>query len=107
MVIGALALYKCEEAVVEPEEPEVEAGFKPFGRQCQVNVKYLTDHATGDYKIPTVYITFGDGVTWDETQWIGQTLVDENGKSYNTKEEWIEECTFRLDGAGVWPDIET
>ena len=24
----------------------------------------------------------------------------------NTKEEWIEGCTFQLDGAGVWPDIE-
>jgi hypothetical protein len=23
----------------------------------------------------------------------------------NTKEEWIEDCTFQLDGAGVWPDI--
>lgn len=113
MVIGDLSLYKCEEVIEEPvvpsepEAPEVVAGFKPFGRQCQVNVKYLIDHATGDYKIPTVYITFGDGVTWDETQWIGQTLVDENGKSYNTKEEWIEDCTFRLDGAGVWPDIDT
>ena len=25
----------------------------------------------------------------------------------NTKEEWIEDCTFRMDGAGVWPDIDT
>ena len=100
MVIGDLSLYKCEEAVVEPK---VEAGFKPFGRPCQVNVKYLTDHATGEYKIPTVYITFGDGVTWDKTQWIGQTLPD----GTNTKEEWIKDCTFRLDGAGVWPDIDT
>ena len=109
MVIGDLSLYKCEEVIEEPvepsepETPEVEAGFKPFGRPCEVNVKYLTDYATGEYKIPTVYITFGDGVTWGETQWIGQTLPD----GTNTKEEWIKKCTFRLDGAGVWPDIDT
>ena len=86
---------------------DVEAGFKPLGRPCKVSVKYLTDYATGDYKIPTVYITFGDGVTWDNTQWIGQTLTAEDGTTYNTKEEWIENCTFRLDGAGIWPDIDT
>ena len=109
MVIGDLSLYKCEEVIEEPVEPsepempEVEADFKPFGRPCQVNVEYLTDYATGGYKIPTVYITFGDGVTWDKTQWIGQTLPD----GTNTKEEWIKNCTFRLDGAGVWPDINT
>ena len=113
MVIGDLSLYECtekkEESIEpsEPEAPEVVAGFKPFGRQCQVKVKYLTDYATGEYKIPTVYITFGDGQTWDNSQWIGQTIYNEDGTSYNTKEEWIEDCTFRLDGAGVWPDIDT
>lgn len=86
---------------------DVTSGFKPFGRICLVTVKYLTDYATGDYKIPTVYITFGDGVTWDNSQWIGQSIVLEDGTSSNTKEEWIENCTFRLDGAGIWPDIET
>jgi hypothetical protein len=89
--------------IYEVESEEAVAGFKPFGRPCEVNVKYLTDYATGDYKIPTVYITFGDGVSWDYNQWIGQTLPD----GTNTKEEWIEDCTFRLDGAGVWPDIDT
>ncbi len=122
MVIGDLSLYCCvkedieEEEGAEPEtpvEPELPAGptavgsFKPFGRPCKVSVNYLTDNANGEYKIPTVYITFGDGVTWDDTQWIGQTLTDEEGNSYNTKEEWIKDCTFRLDGAGVWPDIDT
>lgn len=113
LVIGDLSLYECVEAGEEPAEPseptdpEMVGGFKPFGRQCQVSVKYLTDYATGDYKIPTVYITFGDGVTWDYTQWIGQTLYDELGNAYNTKEEWIADCTFRLDGAGIWPDIDT
>ena len=90
-----------------PQQNAAVGGFKPFGRPCKVSVKYLTDYATGEYKIPTVYITFGDGVTWDNSQWIGQTLVDEAGNSYNTKEEWIKDCTFRLDGAGVWPDIDT
>ena len=90
-----------------PQQNAAVGGFKPFGRPCKVSVRYLTDYATGEYKIPTVYITFGDGVTWDNTQWIGQTLVDEEGNSYNTKEEWIKDCTFRLDGAGVWPDIDT
>lgn len=113
MVIGDLSLYSCveesEEVVVqpvEPEQPTVEGVFRPFGRPCKVSVNYLTDNATGEYKIPTIYITFGDGVTWDNSQWIGQTMYDEEGNSYNTKEEWIKDCTFRLDGAGVWPDIE-
>ena len=76
--------------------------FKPLGRPCKVDVKYLTDYARGTYKIPTVYITFGNDTTrWDDSQWIGMTLPD----GTNTKEEWIEDCTFQLDGAGVWPDI--
>ena len=83
-----------------------EMGFVPFGRECEVNVKYLTDHATGDYKIPTVHITFGDGETWNEDQWIGMYTYDEDGNYVWTKEEWIKDCTFQLDGAGVWPDID-
>ena len=76
--------------------------FVPLGKPCRVEVKYLTDYATGRYKIPTVYITFGEDTTrWDESQWIGMKLPD----GTNTKEEWIEDCTFQLDGAGVWPDI--
>ena len=77
--------------------------FKPLGRPCKVDVTYLTDHATGEYKIPTVYLTFGEDTTkWDSDHWIGMTLPD----GTNTKEEWIENCTFQLDGAGIWPDIE-
>ena len=77
--------------------------FTPLGRPCKVDVKYLTDHARGTYKIPTVYITFGNDTTrWDDNQWIGMILPD----GTNTKEEWIENCTFQLDGAGIWPDIE-
>ncbi len=107
MVLGELKLYNC----VKQEQAEADAtvikGFKPFGRPCQVSVKYLTDHSTGEYNVPTVYITFGDGTTWDYSQWIGQTIRNEDGTTYNTKEEWIADCTFRLDGAGIWPDIDT
>lgn len=77
--------------------------FYPLGRTCKVHINYLTDFAIKHNKIPTIYITFGDGKTWDETQWIGQTLPDGS----NTKNTWIKDCTFRLDGAGVWPNIET
>ena len=118
LVIGDLSLYSCK--YVQPADkdngdeepggsadPDKVGDFIPFGRPCKVSVNYLTDNATGDYKIPTVYITFGDGVSWNSSQWIGQTLYDEQGNAYNTKEEWIKDCTFRLDGAGIWPDIET
>lgn len=105
MVISELSFFSCEEVEsvpVEPEEPYVVKGFKPFGRPCKVNVNYLTDHATGKYKIPTIYITIGGDTTrWGYDNWIGMTLPD----GTNTKEEWIEGCTFQLDGAGIWPDI--
>lgn len=103
MVLAELAFYSCEAAKQETVETQIVKGFVPFGRPCKVNVKYLTDYATGEYKIPTIHLTFGDGVTWNYSQWIGMTLPD----GTNTKEEWIEDCTFRLDGAGVWPDIDT
>ena len=81
--------------------------FKPLGRPCKIDVKYLTDYATGTYKIPTVYITFGNDTTrWDDSQWIGMYTYNSDGDWVWTKEEWIEGCTFQLDGAGVWPDID-
>ena len=108
MVLSEFALYSCTKAEsetrnAEEQEKEYVAEFVPFGRPCKVSVKYLTDHATGQYKIPTVYVTIGGDTTrWDYSNWIGMTLPD----GTNTKEEWIEGCTFQLDGAGVWPDIE-
>lgn len=108
MVLSEFALYSCTKAEsetrnAEEQEKEYVAEFVPFGRPCKVSVKYLTDHATGQYKIPTVYVTIGGDTTrWDYSNWIGMTLPD----GTNTKEEWIEECTFQLDGAGVWPDID-
>ena len=113
LVLSEFSLYSCTKAEAqtrngEEAEKEYVAEFVPFGRPCKVNVKYLTDHATGEYKIPTIYITFGDGQTWDYNQWIGMYVYDpETGETIWTKEEWIEDCTFRLDGAGVWPDIDT
>ena len=108
MVISEFALYSCtksESLTRNDEEAEKEyvAEFVPFGRPCKVSVKYLTDHARGTYKIPTIYVTIGEDTTrWDYSNWIGMTLPD----GTNTKEEWIEDCTFQLDGAGVWPDID-
>ena len=112
---SGVSSHRFEEPIVFTLAPEnhlmytVESesnGFVPFGRECEVNVKYLTDYATGTYKIPTVYITFGEDTTkWDADQWIGMEFYDEDGNYIWTKEEWIENCTFQLDGAGVWPDI--
>lgn len=105
MVLSEMSFNSCkkvEQEPTEPAEPIVMKGFKPFGRPCKVNVKYLTDYATGQYKIPTIYITIGGDTTrWDYSNWIGMELPD----GTNTKEEWIEGCTFQLDGAGIWPDI--
>ena len=106
-VSGQSSQRFTEPVIYTLAEPEhwiysAEAGsFKPFGRPCKVSVKYLTDYAAGEYKIPTVYLTFGDGVTWDDSQWIGQTIMLEDGTTVNTKEEWIEDCTVRLDGAVI------
>ena len=108
MVISEFALYSCTKSESltrngEEAEKKYVAEFVPFGRPCKVNVKYLTDHARGTYKISTVYVTIGEDTTrWDYSNWIGMTLPD----GTNTKEEWIEDCTFQLDGAGVWPDID-
>ena len=108
MVLSEFTLYSCTKAAAktrnaEETEKEYVAEFVPFGRPCKVDVKYLTDHATGQYKIPTIYVTIGSDTTrWDYSNWIGMTLPD----GTNTKEEWIKGCTFQLDGAGVWPDID-
>lgn len=102
MVLSELKAYSCIPQELEANETVIK-GFKPFGRPCQVSVKYLTDYSTGEYQVPAIYLTFGDGTTWNSTQWIGQTLSD----GTNTKENWIDNCTFRLDGAGIWPDIDT
>ena len=72
MVISEFALFSCikDESMARSSEKIVKKEFVPFGRPCKVSVKYLTDHATGEYKIPTIYVTFGDGVSWNSSQWI-------------------------------------
>lgn len=96
-------IYQYEAASPSSPSQMEQKGFVPLGKPCEVSVNYLTDRALGVSRFPTIYLTFGDGKTWDKSQWIGQTLPD----GTNTKEEWIEDCTFRLDGAGIWPDIDT
>lgn len=102
MVMAELEAYSCTPRETTPTGTVIK-GFKPFGRTCRVSVDYLTDRSNSIYNVPAVHITFGDGTTWNSSQWIGQTLPD----GTNTKETWIDDCTFRLDGAGIWPDIET
>ena len=70
-------------------------GFMPFGRDYKVHVDYLTDHPTSEYSVPRIDITFGDGKSWNGSNWIGR----------HGKEFW-EEATIRIDGAGVFPDME-
>ena len=73
-VVYTLAQAKHWIYEVENNGDATVGAFKPFGRPCKVSVNYLTDYATGEYKIPAVYITFGDGVTWNDTQ-IGRAHV--------------------------------
>ncbi|MDD6783331.1 MAG: CotH kinase family protein [Prevotellaceae bacterium] len=58
----------------------------PYGRETRVSVDFATDHSTGEYKVPTVYITTDDG-----------TMI--TSKSYY----WDAKIT--IDGAGVFPDM--
>lgn len=69
--------------------------FMPFGTDYEVNVDFLADHPTSEYSVPRIDITFADGVSWDWNNWIGRY-----GKTY-----W-EEATIKIDGAGVFPDMD-
>lgn len=70
-------------------------GFVPFGRDYKIHVDYLTDHPTSSYNVPRVDITFGDGQTWSQSNWIGR---------YG-KKVW-EDASIAINGAGVFPDME-
>ena len=86
----------AEDFVPEIITPAVyEHGFKPFGRDYKVRVDFLTDHPTSTYNVPRIDITFADGKSWNGSNWIGRY-----GKEY-----W-EEATIKIDGAGVFPDME-
>ena len=69
--------------------------FMPFGTDYEVHVNYLADQPTGEYSVPRIDITFADGVSWNSSVWIGR---------YG-KEFW-EEATIKIDGGGVFPDME-
>ena len=72
-----------------------EHGFKPYGRDYKVRVDFLTDHPKAEYGVPRIDITFADGQSWNGSNWIGRY-----GKEY-----W-EDATIKIDGAGVYPDME-
>ncbi|MBQ7571484.1 MAG: CotH kinase family protein [Bacteroidaceae bacterium] len=102
-------IYRCEkvkdEVWSEPgnegEEPtlvspaEYRKGFMPFGRDYVVRVDFLSDHSTTEYQVPRIDITFDDGESWNAWTYIGRY-----GKTY------YEEATIRIDGGGVFPDME-
>lgn len=58
----------------------------PLGRRVRVKTNFATDHSSGEYNVPTVYITTDNGtsITSKHYYW--------NGK-------------VRIDGAGVFPDL--
>ncbi len=59
----------------------------PFGHEYHVQVDFLTDHPTGEYNVPTIYLTTADG----------QLISSKN--TYKAG-------TIRIDGGGVFPDME-
>ncbi len=99
LVFSELAIYKVEENPdYQQEEPtlispaEYQKGFVPFGCDYTVDVDFLTDHPTSQYNVPRIDITFGDGVSWDNSTWI------------STKDTYFD-ATIKIDGAGVFPDM--
>ena len=58
----------------------------PYGRDVKVSVDFATDHSTGEYRVPTVYVTTDDGtpITSKSYYWSGKISID---------------------GAGVFPDM--
>ena len=102
LVLSEFALYEVEENPnYQQEEPvlvspaEYLKGFVPYGSDYEVEVDFLTDHPTSQYNVPRVDIWFGDGESWNSSMWIGM-----NGK------KTYEDATIRIDGAGVFPDME-
>ena len=59
----------------------------PYGQQTTVRVAYATDSATGEYKVPTIYITTNDG-----------TMISSKTQYWDAK--------IKIDGAGVFPDMD-
>lgn len=102
LVLSEFSLYKVEpNPNFQQEEPtlispaEYSKGFLPYGREYEVQVDFLTDHPTTEYRVPRIDIWFGDRETWSTSMWIGR-----NGKTY------YEDATIKIDGGGVFPDME-
>lgn len=95
--------YHPESVLISPAIYEHK--FAPFGRDYLVRVDFLTDHPSGNnarYSVPRIDIHFGDNETWSESMWIG--APDMYGRY--TKDQWLD-ATIAIDGAGVFPDMET
>ncbi len=58
----------------------------PYGSETTVRVDFATDHATGTYTVPTIYITTNDG-------------------SSITSKSTYKQGKVRIDGGGVFPDM--
>ena len=84
-----LLLQKNESAADPKETTEGVSrySFIPFYREQTVTVDFLSDHPTGTYGIPTIYLTTATGAP------------------PASKTEYIE-GTARFDGAGIFPDLE-
>lgn len=62
--------------------------WMPYGRTYTVHVDFATDNPTGQYNVPTVYITLDNGAD----------ITGINKTSYLT-------AKIRINGAGVYPDF--
>ena len=84
-----LLLQKDESADGPKETTEGQSrySFIPFYREQTVTVDFLSDHPTGSYGIPTIYLTTATGAP------------------PASKSEYIE-GTARFDGAGIFPDLD-
>ncbi|MCF0198022.1 MAG: CotH kinase family protein, partial [Bacteroidaceae bacterium] len=79
--------YGTEEFVPELLVPAQYArGFVPLGRDYEVNVRYLTDHSTSAYRVPTIRINTFDGTSI-------------------TSKSYYWDATFEIEGAGIYPDM--
>lgn len=74
--------------VLVSDDGEGTYSWAPYGRQYIVHVDWATDNPTGEYNVPTVYITLDGSATISSI----------------TKSDYIG-ATIRIDGAGVYPDL--
>lgn len=71
----------------EPVTYHVENPATGFSQDYVVSVDFLTDHPSGAYRIPTIYIQTADG-------------------KLPTSKTTYKDATIRIDGGGVFPDYE-